>query len=99
MGLPVILDPAAESEFDEAIAYLERERPGSGHLFFEAISTRFGRIAEHPYAGKLIRGGARRYVVPGWRYSIIYSVEPDHIFIAAIAHQSRRPNYWRRRLR
>ncbi len=99
MVLPVILDPDAESEFDDAITYIEQERPGAGQRFFDAISTRFARIAEHRFAGKLIRRGVRRYVVPGWRYSIIYSVEPDHIFILAIAHQSRRPNYWRRRLR
>jgi hypothetical protein len=33
-----------------------------------------------------------------WRYSIIYTIEPHIIFIIAVAHQSRRQRYWRRRL-
>ncbi len=27
-------------------------------------------------------------------YKILYSIEKDHIYIIAVAHQHRKPNYW-----
>jgi len=27
-------------------------------------------------------------------YSIIYTIEPDHIRILAVAHSKRKPEYW-----
>jgi plasmid stabilization system protein ParE len=99
MALDVVLHPEASDEFDEAIAYLEREEAGLGQRFFDAIDARFQRIAEHPRSGKRVGRTVRRYVVPDWRYSIIYALEPERVFIVAIAHQSRRPAYWRSRLR
>jgi hypothetical protein len=35
----------------------------------------------------------------GWPYKIVYSVEVDIIFIWAVAHDSRKPGYWRKRAR
>lgn len=42
--------------------------------------------------------GTRRYVLPSFPFSFIYFVEGETVFIVALAHQSRRPGYWRERL-
>jgi len=41
--------------------------------------------------------GTRRYVLPDFPYSVIYFVEAA-IIIVAVAHDRRRPGYWRERL-
>jgi len=53
----------------------------------------------YPRAGKLVGRRARRIEVSGFRYAVIYQILPDLIFILAIAHHSRRPGFWRSRLR
>jgi len=49
--------------------------------------------------GRRAGRSVRRMQMTKWRYSIIYTIEPDHIFVVALAHQSRRQRYWRPRLR
>jgi plasmid stabilization system protein ParE len=43
--------------------------------------------------------GTRRYVFPAYPYSLVYFVQDDVIRVVAIAHDKRRPGYWRKRLR
>ena len=31
-------------------------------------------------------------------YNVVYLLDPDAVFIIAVAHQSRHPDYWLRRL-
>jgi plasmid stabilization system protein ParE len=90
---------AAEREIADAAAYLENERPYEGTLFLDAFERAITRLLEFPHAGRLKRRGVRRWVMRHWRYSILYSVTEYGIFVIALAHQSRRENYWRERVR
>ncbi len=42
--------------------------------------------------------GTRRYLFSTFPFSFIYFVEGESVFVVALAHQSRRPGYWRERL-
>ena len=81
------------------MAYLEGESSGRGMRFFEAVEIRLERLGYFPRMGRRVGRHARRFVMRDWRYSIIYSIEADHILVAAIAHHARRPGYWRSRIR
>jgi plasmid stabilization system protein ParE len=94
-----VLHPDAERELDDAIAWIEGDRPHYGVLFSEAFDTAIERLLEYPAIGKRVRGDVRRWVLRRWRYVIVYSIEEYGIDIVAVAHQSRRPNYWRKRVR
>ena len=39
----------------------------------------------------------RRFLLPGFPYLIVYESFDTEVFVYAVAHASRRPNYWRRR--
>jgi len=52
---------------------------------------------EHPEAGSPAGPNRRRVVVARFPYSIVYQHQPNLIRIVAVAHQRRRPGYWRRR--
>lgn len=89
---------AAEDELLTQIAYLERRAQGLGRRFFEEVKRAEGLIAESPEAAEEVRPGVRKGLLRTFRYSLIYSVEPEGPFILAIAHASRRPGYWARRV-
>lgn len=67
--------------------------------FAVAIHKTIADIAEFPLAVPLIRIGIRKKVLLHFPYNVLYSVESDTLLIVAVAHQKRRPNYWRSRLK
>lgn len=52
-----------------------------------------------PYAAPPISRDARRFILPGYPYDLVYSVLEDEIVVLAVAHHSRQPEYWADRLR
>jgi plasmid stabilization system protein ParE len=94
----VIFDPDAKAEFLEAVRYYEKCQKGLGRRFRVAIETAVQLISESPFMYRSLKAPFRRYLLPKFPYSIIYSIEPDHIHIIAVAHNKRKPGYWLNRL-
>jgi len=40
----------------------------------------------------------RKYALQRFPFSLIYSLSPDVLRVEVLAHQSRRPEYWRSRI-
>ncbi len=57
------------------------------------------QVAVSPHQWPQFLSGTRRYVFPKYPFSLIYFVESDTIHIVAVAHENRKPGYWRKRLR
>jgi plasmid stabilization system protein ParE len=87
----------AEAEINEAADFYDIESPGLGSVFIDEIQRAIGSISEFPDAAPLVRGRVRKRPIPKFPYSMVYSVRPDEIRILAVAHQKRRPFYWRGR--
>lgn len=92
--MDVIFDKLAKLELDNASQYYELQLPGLGIRFEEEVKRGIRRILEYPNAWKIEKGDIRRYVLHRFPYKILYSIEKTHIYIIAIAHGHRRPNYW-----
>lgn len=90
--------PEAEDEFREATRYYEAEAPGVGVAFVAEVRRAIRSITDNPYAAEAVGSGVRRNVLSHFPYNILYAVEPDVIVIIAVAHQKRRPRYWRARM-
>lgn len=90
--------PEAAEEFREAVLYYENEAPGVGLWLVAEVRKGVTFITEHPYASVDVGGGIRRKVLNHFPYNLLYAVEPELIVIIAVAHQKRRPRYWRERL-
>jgi plasmid stabilization system protein ParE len=97
MSRIVVRDDAAQ-ELAAARDFYDANRPGYGSLFADAVDHAFGLLVEYPLIGSEVRPRVRRLALHGWPYAIIYFVRDDAVVIIAIAHTSRRPNYWRTRL-
>jgi plasmid stabilization system protein ParE len=89
---------AAEEELINEIGYLELQAHGLGRRFFNEVRYAETRIAQFPEAAQEVRPGVRKHMLRTFRYSLIYTIEPDGVLILAVAHQHRRPGYWAGRL-
>ena len=90
----IVFSKLAKRELDDACHYYNRELEGLGNRFREDIRQSVKRIAQHPQAWSIERGEIRKYVLHRFPYKILYSIETNHLFIIAVAHQHRRPDYW-----
>jgi len=89
--------PASE-ELAAAVRWYEERRVGLGAEFYDAIVRTMDRISQMPEAGSPFgRLKARRMLVAGFPYQIVYRLDSDDIRIVGIAHLKRRPGFWRHR--
>lgn len=91
--------PEADEEFREAARYYESEAAGVGLSFITAVHKGVAEIIELPLASQVVRAGIRKKVLKHFSYNLFYAIESDTIVIVAVAHQRKRPNYWRTRFR
>lgn len=93
----ITLHESADEEFKAAITFYESKQPGLGDAFLQRVSEAFELIHARPLSGQILSNPFRRCLIRQFPYSIIYRIEGDRIFVLAVAHWSRRPDYWKRR--
>jgi len=89
--------PEAEAEFNEAIDYYEGIELGLGYDFAIEVYNTIQRSTSFPKAWSTIEGDIRRSLVKRFPYGGLYSEENDEIYIIAIMHLHRFPDYWKHR--
>ena len=97
MSPKLSIHETAEFEINEAADFYDIASPGLGGAFIDETQRALESIVAFPDAAPLIRGRVRKRVVPKFPYSLVYSSRGDEIRILAVAHQKRRPFYWRGR--
>lgn len=90
----VRLDLAAQFEIRQAALFYEDCRNGLGQEFLDAVASAFDHIQQHPTAWRIIKGRFRRYLLQRFPYGVIYAVEGQVIYAAAVMHLKRKPGYW-----
>jgi toxin ParE1/3/4 len=71
--------------------------------FFEAFEAAVDLVEEQhiplsPYPGKAGAAGAQRIILKRFPYDIVIVEHAAELVVIAVAHQSRKPGYWRERL-
>lgn len=94
----MILHPEAQKELRAAALYYEQREAGLGERFLEAIQSGFRQIERSPFTWRCIRGEIRRFLVKKFPYGIVYAPVDDQIFVLALMHLKREPDYWLGRL-
>lgn len=94
----VAFHPAAAAEFRAAVEYYDAALPELARRFYQAVRHATQLASEHPEAGSpRAPNGVRRILVIGFPYDVVYWRRDAAVEIIAVAHQRRRPNYWRDR--
>jgi toxin ParE1/3/4 len=89
--------PEAEEEFLKAISYYEDCGPKLGEEFSLEVFSAAQNILSYPYSWPVLEDDIRRCLINRFPYSILYSVDPDRIYILAVMHLHRCPDYWKHR--
>lgn len=92
--MKVIFSKYAKLELEDATHFYELEFEGLGRKFKKDVKKAAIRIPEYPKAWSVERGDIRKCLLHKFHYKLLYSIEEDHIFIIAVAHQHRKPDYW-----
>lgn len=90
----ILFSPEAKVEFDDAERYYERQIPGLGARFRTEVRDTLTRLQHWPLAAPVEQGDIRRLLLIRFPYKLLYTVEPECIYITAVAHQHRAPDYW-----
>ena|SRR6266478_2347132 len=87
----------AKLEFLDVISYYETEQPGLGRQFKEEVDRSLLWVVERPQICTLRAGGYRRLNLRVFPYYIPYTVRRSTLWVLAIAHGQRKPEYWIKR--
>ena len=88
----------ADEEMTEAAIFYEGRAKGLGTEFLDDLQRAVDKILNNPESGQLILENFRRSILSRFPFSLIYTIEPESILIIAVAHQRRRPDYWKERI-
>lgn len=101
---PIRLDTEAADELSAAYGWYEAQAHGLGDALIAAVDEQLSRIQLMPRRFGLAQEVARqlkvrRGLLRQFPFSIVFVELPDEIRVLAVAHQGRRPGYWRKRVR
>lgn len=97
---PFLLHHDAREELDAAVEFYENRTRGLGLDLLTEVEKAIAEIQRRPGAWPRYKQTRfRRYLVERFPFAIYYLDFPDCTWVAAVAHGSRRPDYWKERKR
>jgi toxin ParE1/3/4 len=90
--------PPAQADLLDGISYYSAIRPELGLRFEQAVADAVRSAVAHPERGAPRSKNARRWLVKGFPFGVIYRANTEEVLVVAVAHQRRRPEYWVRRV-
>jgi len=88
----------AEKEFAESVNYYESKETGLGARFRDEIVEAVDRISRNPELARLRPKRYRRVNLRAFPHYVAYIIREQTIWIVAIAHGHRRPEFWINRI-
>lgn len=89
----------AREDIEIAQEYYAGQRYGLDGIFLDEAESSVARVCENPLLYAADSRGVRKCPLRRFPFAIIYVDFPDHVWILAIAHLKRRPNFWLSRFR
>lgn len=94
----VDIHPEAVAEARAAAQWYRVRSPSAAHAFLAELDRAIEKIAEDPGIWPRYVGGAQRFLLKRFPFSVVYRLVSDRIEVVAIAHGRRKPGYWKGRL-
>jgi plasmid stabilization system protein ParE len=97
-GKRVEFHQGAMADVKSAVAWYQQRSPKVALDFIEELHRAADTIREAPERWPIGKSNTRRFLLWRFPFAIIYSEQESVVTIWAVAHGSRRPGYWVRRL-
>ena len=91
-------DAPARRELHEGFRFYEARKSGLGKRWLAAVESTCQKIRHNPGTGRLATQGMRLCPVPNFLYQVIFENQRDCIYIFAVMHLRREPDYWASRV-
>jgi plasmid stabilization system protein ParE len=92
--IPVVFHEEALREMIGAAKWYNHQQEGVGKEFLEEIDSVLNRISATPDAFGFFRGNVQYLRLHRFPYAVLYYKKSDNIFIIAVMHLHRNPDYW-----
>jgi len=97
VSLPLIVNPDAEADLDEARRWYEAERAGLGDELIEAVDKVLERVQQAPRLYAKVFEELRLALVRCFPYVVVYRIDDNQITVIAVYHTHRDPRGWQSR--
>jgi hypothetical protein len=87
----------AETEFWEAVTEYEQLEHGLGLRFKDEVQSHIKAIRKHPTLPRIRESNYRRVNLRIFPFYLAYVIRAETIYVVAIAHSKRKPDYWKKR--
>jgi hypothetical protein len=85
-------------ELDDAIEYYNIQSPGLGKRLLEEVLSTTRYISRYPSAWPKFTEHTFKITLRKFPYSLIFTKSKNVVYILAVAHHNRKPEYWIKRL-
>jgi plasmid stabilization system protein ParE len=93
MALPLVVHELADAEALDAYDWYAARDHMAAENFRSALLEAMDQIAERPELSPPFDGSVRRRLLHGFPYGVLYEAGADTIFVVAIMHLYRQPDY------
>lgn len=97
MNRDIIVHIEAEAEILQALAWYAERSAVAARAFVQELSRMVVLAARAPETWPRSYGNTRHIVFPRFPFDLVFRMKGDTMEIVAVAHQRRRPSYWRNR--
>lgn len=96
-SLPIVFHPDAVDEAQAARIWYAERNQSAADSFLAELDYGIESISEAPERWPLFVHGTRRYLFRQFPFQIASRVANDRVVVIAVAHDRRRPGYWKAR--
>lgn len=90
----VAFHPEARDEYDAALVRYQARSPRAAARFEAEVERVLGLVEANPDSFPTYDDVHRFAVLRRFPYSVVYQVQPDWVYVVAVAHSSRDTGYW-----
>ncbi|MGZ4969034.1 MAG: type II toxin-antitoxin system RelE/ParE family toxin [Methylobacter sp.] len=90
--------PEVSSEIKASYVWYQNQAGGLGDDFLNELESAYQAIIEFPQTWPFFDSGFRRFLLSKFPFSVIYRETDQSIYVVAVMHNSRKPDYWSSRI-
>ena len=91
--------PEVVEDIKGSYNWYEERLQGLGSGFLNELEDGYTAIQNFPETWATFHYGFKSYILNRFPFSILYQIMDEKIFIIAVMHNSRKPNYWLDRIK
>ncbi|MCK5648656.1 MAG: type II toxin-antitoxin system RelE/ParE family toxin [Gammaproteobacteria bacterium] len=89
--------PDVAVEIKASYDWYQKKADGLGDDFLNELESAYQAISELPDTWPKFQRGFRRFLLSKFPFSIIYQASNEFVYVVAVMHNSRKPEYWLKR--